>query len=325
MEKNDNILRPKQLKEYIGQSDIKEQIEISIEGAKIRNENIRHTVFYGGAGLGKTSLARVIANEMNRNIKTILGSLVKEKHEIISLFLKLEKGDILFIDEIHSLKREFQEILYPAMEDFKIDLQDGDDNLSLDIEPFTLIGATTNLGYLTKPLRERFQHCYELTPYSNEDIKHIIKASAERIGSVIEDDAALSIAKRSRGTPRLANNFLLKVNDFVLVNAKRNSTSNNIVEPIITRSITEKAFTMYKVDEFGMNDEERRVLNVMYEHYKKRPVGIKSISLSTNIDQKDLENIIEPFLVQNNFIIRSARGRELTDKGINYIESKQRM
>lgn len=316
MEKNDNILRPNYLNEYVGQEEIKKQIEIDIMGAKIRDEVIRHTVFYGGAGLGKTSLARVIANEVGSNVVPILGSLIKEKHELISALIQLEKGDIVFIDEIHSVPKYIQEILYPAMEDFSVSLVHNDNNITYELEPFTLIGATTNLGLLTKPLRERFHNSYEIKPYEDEELKKIILASSKKIKSEITDDAAMNIARRSRGTPRIANNFLLKLHDYSLVDAQKKNK-----DPIINDEVCENTFNLLKIDKNGLNDLERRVLKSMHETYNNRPVGSKSLSLSTNIDQNDIENIIEPFLIQKEYIIRGPKGRQLTQKGISYIES----
>ena len=308
---NNHSLRPKKLENFIGQENIKEQIAIHIESAKIREENLNHFLFYGPAGLGKTSLAKVISEEMGGDLHVVLATSIKEKYEVLSILLNLKKGDFLFIDEIQSLPRELQEMFYSAMEDFNIELQVNEEFQTIQFEPFTLIGATTNLSKLTKPMRDRFYHVYKLEYYSISELEKIIEQMASLKNNSIEKDACFEIAIRSKKTPRVAIRYLLTIRNFELsINKSENIKKETVLN----------AFKRLGVDELGLTAEEREVLKSMLINHNDKPVGPTSLSMSANIEEEDFLKIIEPFLIQQNLIIRGKRGRTLTDLGREHIK-----
>lgn len=310
---NNHSLRPKKLENFIGQENIKEQIAIHIESAKIREENLNHFLFYGPAGLGKTSLAKVISEEMGGDLHVVLATSIKEKYEVLSILLNLKKGDFLFIDEIQSLPRELQEMFYSAMEDFNIELQVNEEFQTIQFEPFTLIGATTNLSKLTKPMRDRFYHVYKLEYYSISELEKIIEQMASLKNNSIEKDACFEIAIRSKKTPRVAIRYLLTIRNFELsINKSENIKKETVLN----------AFKRLGVDELGLTAEEREVLKSMLINHNDKPVGPTSLSMSANIEEEDFLKIIEPFLIQQNLIIRGKRGRTLTDLGREHIKKQ---
>ena len=310
---NNHRLRPKKLENFIGQENIKEQIAIHIESAKIREENLNHFLFYGPAGLGKTSLAKVISEEMGGDLHVVLATSIKEKYEVLSILLNLKKGDFLFIDEIQSLPRELQEMFYSAMEDFNIELQVNEEFQTIQFEPFTLIGATTNLSKLTKPMRDRFYHVYKLEYYSISELEKIIEQMASLKNNSIEKDACFEIAIRSKKTPRVAIRYLLTIRNFELsINKSENIKKETVLN----------AFKRLGVDELGLTAEEREVLKSMLINHNDKPVGPTSLSMSANIEEEDFLKIIEPFLIQQNLIIRGKRGRTLTDLGREHIKKQ---
>lgn len=305
----DNSIRPEVLEEYIGQSDVKENIKVFIEAAKIRNEVLDHVLLYGPPGLGKTTLAYIIANEMNANIKTASGPSIEKSGDLAAVLSNLEAGDVLFIDEIHRMPKFIEEILYPAMEDFTLDIIVGSDgngrNIKIDLPPFTLVGATTRAGDLTSPLRDRFGIIAKLEFYNEEDLTKIIKRSAKVLKTEIEDEAAVELARRSRGTPRIANRLLKRVRDFALVN-------NNSV---INKEITKHALDRLKVDKLGLDSIDHQLLSTIIHKFNGGPVGVDAISSTIGEEVGTIEDVYEPYLLQQGFIKRTARGRIVTELG----------
>lgn len=306
-----NSLRPQLLKDYIGQQEIKEMLSVHIKSALMRDDALPHMVFHGGAGLGKTSIARIIANEMGSNIHTVVGTSIKKLHEAVATLMAIKEGDILFIDEIHRMKEEIQEVYYSAMEDYSIDIISNEEVYNIPLPKFTLVGATTKLSDLSKPMRERFVNSFKMSDYTVEDLKTILKKSSKKLNLTISEEAALDISKRSRGIPRKANNFLLKVRDFAVVQDKGE----------IGETLTKKVFDLYGVDGFGLEETEAKVIKSMHTTFNKKPVGIKALASTTDETVNDIENVIEPFLLKLNLIKRTPRGRELTEEGIKYAES----
>lgn len=308
-------LRPISFDTYIGQEEIKEHLKISIEAAKKRNKSISHILLYGPPGLGKTTLAGIIANQMNKKIIYTSAPSIEKPADIASLLLQLNTGDILFIDEVHSLKKQFEEILYPAMEDFKLDIsiQDGSNNkiMRIDLPNFTLIGATTNPGNLTNPFRDRFMHCKQLKYYTQEELVRIINRSSKIMDLEIHEEAAKKIAERSRGTARIANNLLSLVGDYAIV--ENNSIINN--------EITEKALNSLNIDKKGLDYLDRKILKTIYINYNNKPVGLKNLASAIGEDKETIEYMSEPYLMQINLLTRTHRGRILTEEGISYIKN----
>lgn len=307
-------LRPTSFESYIGQEEIKAHLKISIEAAKKRNKSISHILLYGPPGLGKTTLAGIIANQMGKNIIYTSAPSIEKGADIASLLLQLKEGDVLFIDEIHSLKKQFEEILYPAMEDFKLDISipDGSNNkiIRINLPSFTLIGATTNPGNLTNPFRDRFMHCKQLKYYNIQELVKIINRSSVIMDLKIEEDAAIKIAERSRGTARIANNLLSSVGDYAIVEN----------DSIINNYITEKALNILNIDKKGLDYLDRKILKTMYINYKNKPVGLKNLASAIGEDTETIEYMSEPYLMQINLLTRTHRGRILTEEGINYIK-----
>lgn len=311
-------LRPSTLDEYVGQKDLKENLKIYIEAAKTRNEALDHLLFYGPPGLGKTTLAYIIAKEMGTNIKVTSGPSIERTGDLAALLTSLEPGDVLFIDEIHRLPKVIEEVLYSAMEDYAIDLIVGKDDTSrsmrLDLPPFTLVGATTRAGDLTAPLRDRFGIVSKLDYYTLEEIQQIIKRTSKVMDTQIAKDAVVEISKRSRGTPRIANRLFRRVRDFALV------MNDNYVDPYIANFSLERL----KVDALGLDDVDVRYLKGIIERFNGGPVGIEAIASSISEEVMTLEDVYEPYLLQLGFINRTPRGRIVTEKAYKHLNIKQK-
>ena len=306
-------LRPQFLREYIGQKDVKENIEVFIKAAKLRDEPLDHTLLYGPPGLGKTTLAYIISNELESNIKTASGPAIEKTGDLAAILSSLEPGDVLFIDEIHRMPRVVEEVLYSAMEDFTLDIIIGNDgssrSIKIDLPPFTLVGATTRVGDLSSPLRDRFGIISKLDYYSIEDLCNIIKRTADVFEVEIEEDAALELAKRSRGTPRIANRLLKRVRDFALV--KGNGC--------IDLDITKESLTKLKVDAEGLDDTDHNLLKSIIYKFNGGPVGIDALAASIGEEVSTIEDVYEPYLLQNGFLKRTNRGRVVTEKAYRHL------
>ena len=306
---NYTLLDDKQsIEEYVGQTEVKENIKVFVDAAKIRNEALDHVLLYGPPGLGKTTLAFIIAHELGTNIKTASGPSIEKSGDLAAVLSSLEPGDVLFIDEIHRMPRYIEEILYPAMEDFSLDIIVGSEgnsrNIKIDLPPFTLVGATTRAGDLSAPLRDRFGIISKLQYYSVDELKDIIKRTARVLKIGIEEDAAEELAKRSRGTPRVANRLFKRVRDFAMVNKK----------DIIDKKITEKALKRLKVDEMGLDSTDHELLLSIINKFNGGPVGIDALSSSIGEEVTTIEDVYEPYLLQQGLLKRTSRGRVVTDK-----------
>jgi Holliday junction DNA helicase RuvB len=307
-------LRPQTLRQYIGQQKVKDNIEISIQAAVKRQESLDHVLLYGPPGLGKTTLAAIISNEMKVNIRTTSGPVIEKRGDLAAILTNLKPNDVLFIDEIHRLPPAIEEILYPAMEDFYIDFIIGEGpgarSIKMPLPRFTLVGATTRAGLLTAPLRGRFGIIHRLEFYNSLDLRIIVLQSARILGVVIDDDGALEIASRSRGTPRIANRLLRRVRDYADV--KGNGQIN--------RSVAIDALTMMDVDTYGFDEIDRKLMLTILEKYNGGPVGVGSLSAAINEDEDAIEDIYEPYLIQIGFIDRTPRGRMATRKAFEHFQ-----
>lgn len=296
-------IMPKLLEEYIGQSKVKENMKIYIEAAKKRGEQLDHVLLYGPPGLGKTTLANIIANEMNSNIKVTSGPAIEKAGDLAALLTNMNENDVIFIDEIHRLNKNVEEILYPALEDFTLDIVIGKGptakSIRIDLPKFTLIGATTKAGSLSTPLRDRFGIVNRLELYNIDDLKSIVKRTSQILGVNIDDKSAEEIARRSRGTPRIANRLLKRVRDYAIV------FSDNEIDIKLTKI----ALNRLEIDELGLDEIDRRILETMIEKYKGKPVGIDALATTIGEEVDTLEDVYEPYLIQIGFIARTTRGR----------------
>jgi len=304
----DFSLRPQRLAEFVGQPKVKEGLRIAIDAALARLEPLDHTLFHGPPGLGKTTLAMLMARELNVDIKTTSGPVLEKPADLVSVLTNIGPGDILFIDEIHRLRPIIEEFLYPAMEDYKIDIRLSDgpkaQTITMPIERFTLVGATTRYGLLTPPMRARFGIVQRLNYYNTEELAYIVERSAEILGVDCKEEGALEIARRSRGTPRVANRLLRRVRDYVEVRA----------DGIITAETADEALKMLDVDEYGLDEMDARVLVTIIEHFDGGPVGLNTLAVAVGEDAGTLEEVYEPFLIQNGFLMRTPRGRVATKR-----------
>ena len=311
--KIENHLRPQMLEDYIGQAKAKEMLRIYIQAAKERGEALDHVLFYGPPGLGKTTLAGIIANEMHVNIKITSGPAIEKPGEMAAILNNLQEGDVLFVDEIHRLNRQVEEILYPAMEDFAIDIMIGKGSsarsIRLDLPKFTLVGATTRAGMLSAPLRDRFGVVHHLEFYTEEELQTIIVRSAQVLGVEIDEKGALEMARRSRGTPRLANRLLKRVRDFAQVK----------YDGIITKKVANYALDLLEVDKFGLDQIDRNILLTMIQKFQGGPVGLDTLAASIGEDSGTIEDVYEPYLLKNGFLQRTPRGRVVTDKAYAHL------
>jgi len=302
-ERMENSLRPQTLDEYIGQTKVKENMKIYIEAAKKRGDALDHCLFYGPPGLGKTTIANIIANEMKSNLKVTSGPAIEKPGDLAAILTTLTEYDVLFIDEIHRLSKNVEEILYPALEDYTLDIVIGTGpsakSIRIDLPKFTLIGATTKAGSLTTPLRDRFGIIHKLELYSPEDLSVIVKRSAKILEVGIDDVSAMEIARRSRGTPRIANRLLKRVRDYAAVLGDGN----------ITLKITKHALNQLEIDELGLDETDRKILEIMINQYQGRPVGLETIATTLGDEVDTIEDVYEPYLIQIGFIARTPRGR----------------
>lgn len=307
-------LRPQSFNDYIGQERMKRNLRLAIDAAKKRGEPIDHVLLYGPPGLGKTTMAGVIANEMGTGLRVTSGPAIERAGDLASILTNLQDGDVLFIDEIHRLSRAVEEVLYSAMEDFKLDIVIGKGpaarSVRLDLPKFTVIGATTRTGSLAAPLRDRFGHLFHLEFYRPNEIEQIIRRSANILNTDITDEAADSLAKRSRQTPRIANRLLKRVRDYADVNG----------DGIIDRRVTDGALKLLEIDELGLDPADRNMLRVMWDNYKDHPVGLNTIAAITGDEASTIEDFYEPYLLQIGFIERTPRGRIITHRAVEHLD-----
>ncbi len=309
----ENHLRPQKLDDYIGQERTKSNLKVYIEAAKVRKEPLDHVLFYGPPGLGKTTLACIIAKEMGVKIKITSGPAIEKPGEMAAVLNNLNENDVLFIDEIHRLNKQVEEVLYSAMEDYAIDIMIGKGesarSIRLDLPKFTLVGATTRAGLLSAPLRDRFGVVHRLEFYNEDELKTIIIRSSKVIGIEIDEDGAVEIARRSRGTPRLANRLLKRVRDFAQVK----------YDGVISKNVADNALNLLEVDKLGLDQGDRSILNIMIEKFGGGPVGLDTLAAALGEDAGTLEDVYEPYLIKNGFINRTPRGRVVTDLARQHI------
>jgi len=310
----ESTLRPQLLKDYIGQEKAKKTLKVFIDAAKFRGETLDHVLFYGPPGLGKTTLAGIIANEMDVNMKVTSGPAIEKPGEMAAILNNLKEGDVLFVDEIHRLNRQVEEVLYPAMEDYAIDIMIGKDasarSIRLDLPKFTLVGATTRAGLLTAPLRDRFGVIHKLEFYNINELTSIIVRSAEVLNVAIDYEGAIEIAKRSRGTPRLANRLLKRVRDFAEVKYKG----------IITTEVSEYALDILEVDKLGLDNNDRSILETIISKFSGGPVGLDTLAAALGEDTGTLEDVYEPYLIMNGLLNRTPRGRVATENAYIHLD-----
>ena len=316
-EDRDNNIRPSSLDEYVGQNEIKENLNVFIKSSLMRGECLDHILLYGPPGLGKTTLAYIIANELGTNIKTASGPSIEKSGDLAAILSTLEEGDVLFIDEIHRIPRYIEEILYPAMEDFYLDIIVGSDgssrNIKINLPHFTLVGATTRAGDLSSPLRDRFGIISKLNFYTEDELYQIIKRTSRVLDTPITDDAARELAKRSRGTPRIANRLFKRVRDFALVYG----------DGIINKEILDNSLDRLKVDKTGLDDTDYNLLLAIVERFNGGPVGLEALASSIGEEASTIEDVYEPYLLQQGYLKRTARGRVVTDKTYEYLGIKK--
>ena len=314
----DRALRPVALDEYIGQSAVKEQMDIFIRAARARREALDHTLIFGPPGLGKTTLANIVAREMNVAIRSTSGPVLEKPGDLAAMLTNLEDGDVLFVDEIHRLSPVVEEILYPAMEDFQLDIVIGEGpaarSLKLDLPPFTLVGATTRAGLLTSPLRDRFGIVQRLEFYTVAELTEIVSRSADKLSLRVEGDGAGEVARRSRGTPRIANRLLRRVRDFAEVKA----------DGVVTGEVADAALNMLNVDQQGFDQMDRRLLAAILEKFGGGPVGLDAMAASISEEKDTIEDVIEPYLIQEGFLQRTPRGRMITRNTMDYLKIKEK-
>ena len=310
-------IRPVSLDEYVGQSEIKENLGVFIKSSVMRGETLDHILLYGPPGLGKTTLAYIIANELGTNIKTASGPSIEKSGDLAAILSTLEEGDVLFIDEIHRIPRYIEEILYPAMEDFYLDIIVGSEgssrNIKINLPHFTLVGATTRAGDLSSPLRDRFGIISKLNFYTEDELYQIIKRTSRVLDTPITDDAARELAKRSRGTPRIANRLFKRVRDFALVYG----------DGIINKEILDNSLDRLKVDKTGLDDTDYNLLLAIVERFNGGPVGLEALASSIGEEASTIEDVYEPYLLQQGYLKRTARGRVVTDKTYEYLGIKK--
>ncbi len=309
-------LRPKTLEEYVGQQKAKENLKVYIESAKLRGDAIDHVLLYGPPGLGKTTLSNIIANEMGVNIRTTSGPAIEKQGDLAAILTNLAEGDILFIDEIHRLSHNIEEILYPAMEDYALDIIIGKGpsarSIRLPLPKFTLIGATTRAGQITTPLRDRFGVILKLELYTPEELKTIVTRSADILGITIDENGAMEIARRSRGTPRIANRLLKRIRDFAIVKG----------DGSITEEIAKYALEMLEIDELGLDNTDRKMLTAIIKYYNGGPVGLDTLAATTGEEAITIEDVYEPYLLQIGFLSRTPRGRCATKLAYDHLGLK---
>ena len=302
----DRAIRPRKLVDYVGQPQVSEQMEVFIEAARRRADALDHVLIFGPPGLGKTTLAHIIANEMGANLRHSAGPVLEKQGDLAALLTNLEPHDVLFVDEIHRLSPVVEEILYPAMEDYQLDIVIGEGpaarSIKLDLPPFTLVGATTRAGLLTSPLRDRFGIVQRLEFYNSQDLAYILKRSAGILGIEMDDTGALVLAKRSRGTPRIANRLLRRVRDYAEVKA----------QGVVTAEVVEAAMRMLDVDERGFDSQDRRLLHTIIDKFDGGPVGVDNLAAAIGEEKGTIEDVLEPYLIQQGFIVRTPRGRMAT-------------
>jgi Holliday junction DNA helicase RuvB len=317
-ERFDRAIRPLSLNDYVGQKAVREQMEIFISAARKRSEPLDHTLIFGPPGLGKTTLAHIIAHEMGVGLKTTSGPVLEKAGDIAALMTNLEPGDVLFIDEIHRLSPMVEEVIYPAMEDYQLDIMIGEGpaarSIKLDVPPFTLVGATTRAGLLTSPLRDRFGIVQRLEFYSDEELSEIVSRSSKIMDVKIDDNGAREIARRSRGTPRIANRLLRRVRDYADIKA----------DGIVTSDVADMALNMLNVDACGFDHMDRRVMLAIIEKFDGGPVGIDSIAAAVSEERDTIEDVIEPYLIQQGYLLRTQRGRIVTRLAYEHFDIKEK-